>query len=128
MRLARAPFAVIEQAHEVRHAECAGEQHRLVVARRGRLPDGIDVAHGLVKLRFRHAHLAEEIVQVTDECAEDLPGARIGRALHFFEHRRCDVLLSFNDHRLPFAATVAEDNAGWNATPLISIRMWGCGS
>ena len=78
---------------ELREAERARDQHRLVVGLVGMLAERDDVGHRLAEFLLGQLHLAREVVQVAHEGRHDLAEARVGRALQLRQHRFGDVLL-----------------------------------
>ena len=96
--LERAGLAVVEQADELREAERARHQHRLVVGLGGLLADADDVVERRAPLLLGKFHFAREVVQVADESAHDLLEAALRRTIEFGQHRLGHVLLGFDDH------------------------------
>jgi hypothetical protein len=91
---------IVLQGHQIGHAERAGDQHRLVVARRGLLADGVDQPDRLLEFALGQARFPDEGVQVLHERRKQLFGARVRRAVHLAEHRVGDVVLASDDHGL----------------------------
>src|ERR1700680_1431805 len=72
------------------------------------------VGASIAKFLLRQAHFAGEIVQMPHERGQDFPGARIGRAIYFAQHRLSNVILIFDNH-LHFAILAIMKAPRWTS-------------